>query len=301
MATRNGASVTMKIDERSLRSFKHNVDALIHAEGKYALYNLKDFCEDVLLSANELVPIDTGTLANSASYKVKKESTGVYTARVGYGITRNPVNPRTGKSASAYAGAVHESYHFTPFPDWDRHNPNGEGKFLEKALYQHVEDFYRSNKVSLQTLLASPQHAVTVNADMEDSKKYIQPIEVRKNSGFTAQNKGEILPFPLIGGSVTTGRKHTKKTAYTERSRVAKRYSRSNGTYTERAHTSTQKRVSSRYTNSKKSHRKFDWERAKRRGRFMDNFAAGWDGVDFMRPKYEAEKDDDDKKKKKDK
>ena len=297
MATRRGMSVTMKIDERSLRSFKRNVDALIKAEGKYAWANIKDFCEDVLLSANELVPIDTGTLANSASYRVKKESEGIYSARVGYGITRNPVNPRTGKAAGAYAGTVHESYHFTPFPAYGRTNPNGEGKFLEKALYQHSEDFYRRNKESLQTLLAAPQHAVAANVDLEDSQKYMQPIAVRKHAGFTAQNHGEILPYPLNTGKVTTGRKSTKKNAFTERSRVSKRYSRSNGTYTERAHTATQKRVTTRYKNSKKGRQEFDWERAKRRGRFMDNFAAGWDGVDFIRPKYEEDKDDDKKKK----
>lgn len=221
MATYKDASVTMKVDERSIRSFKRNVDALVSAVGEYAKEDIMDFCEDVLLDANKLVPIDTGTLARSAGYKVTSlgKNRG-YSARMGYGIFRNPTNPRTGKPASAYATIVHE--------DLGQAHENGEAKFFEKALYMHVADFYRANKESLQSVLAGPTIRVAgapKHFKSEESKEKFLKYMQRQKSGFTAQHKGKILPYPL-GGKVPTGRKTTKKTAQSERAYVNARFQR---------------------------------------------------------------------------
>lgn len=221
MAKYKGASVTMSVDERSIRSFKRNVDALVSAVGEYAKEDIKDFCEDVLLDANKLVPIDTGTLARSAGYKVTSlgKNKG-YSARMGYGIFRNPTNPRTGKPASAYATIVHE--------DLGQAHDNGEAKFFEKALYMHVSEFYRSNKESLQSMLTGPTIKTSGPSRQftseESKEKYLKYMRFKK-AGFTAQHKGRILPYPL-GGKVPTGRKTTKKSAQSERAYVHARFQR---------------------------------------------------------------------------
>lgn len=221
MAKYKDATLTMKVDERSIRTFKRNVDAVISAVGEYAKEDIMDFCEDVLYDANLMVPIDTGTLARSAGYKVKSQGKKKgYTARMGYGIFRNPTNPRTGKTASSYAAIVHE--------DMGQAHDNGEAKFFEKALYKHVGAFYRANKESLQSLLVgqqikAPGKAATFKS--EESKEKFLKYQRWKTSGFTAQHKGKILPYPL-GGKVPTGRKATKKTAHSERTYVSTRFMR---------------------------------------------------------------------------
>lgn len=225
MAKRVLGGVTMKLDERSIRSFKKNVDALIYAEGEYAKEDIADFCDEVLKLSNQLVPVDTGTLAESAGYKITKKGNG-YSARMGYGVTKNPVNPRTGKRASSYAGEVHENYHFT---ESDGVKANGQGKFFEKALYQYTEDFYRRNKESLRELLTAPTFTArrggTKRFKTQESKDKYYAYMNRLSSGFTARHGGRILPYPLNGGKVKTGRVRTFKTAQSVRAKSNKKFS----------------------------------------------------------------------------
>lgn len=228
MAVASRGGVTLKVDERSIRSFKRNIDAVISATGEYAKEELMDFCEDVLSDANEMIPIDTGTAAESAGYKVEKVGEG-YKARMGYAIFKDPVNPRTGKKASSYIAEIHENYHFTT-PKNGMAKANGQGKFFEKALWLHVGDFYRKTEEALRDILAAPALAARRKprefSSPEAKERYLN-YQARLHSGFTARHGGKILPYPLNSGKkVPTGRKSTKKTAQSVRGKVRSQFSR---------------------------------------------------------------------------
>lgn len=224
--------VTMSVDMRSIKTFKRNVDALVTATGEFAKEDLMDFCEDVLMSANEMVPIDTGTLADSAGYKVEKHGKG-YRARMGYGVVRDKVNPRTGKRASQYAGIVHESYHYTP--SYDAPRPNGQGKFFEKALALHTGEFVDKVGDSLRDILQMPKlHPAKLDRKFksEESQAKFEEWLARATSGkalgFTARHKGKILPYPLNDSKAAkkVKQKKTKKTAQSTRAKVRNKYMR---------------------------------------------------------------------------
>lgn len=231
MATRKSNGVIMKVDERSIKSFKSKVGSLITAIGDEAEEQLTNFCVDVLTLSNDLVPIDTATLAESADFKVERSQQG-YFAKMGYGVIKDPVNPRTGLRASAYAAEVHENYHFTPAPGAIQ---NGQAKFFETALWQLTGDFFMSTGKALRSVLAAPESKISKAKKFKsftDAKQYIDYAQ-RASSGFTARHGGKILPYPL-NSAVRTGNRYTSKTAQGSRQTVRHRLANQRGKIAEK-------------------------------------------------------------------
>lgn len=89
-------------------------------------------CQEIIKDSKEEVPKDTETLAKSAFYEVQgsyKNFVGI----VGYGGNGDPVNPRTGESASDYMIVVHE--------DLEAKHNNGKAKFLEDPVRRYASKF----------------------------------------------------------------------------------------------------------------------------------------------------------------
>ncbi len=192
------ATVSFKVDARSIRSMKRNVDMAISGVAECTKESIRDFCEEVLYDAVQLVPIDTGALAESADFIIKGNKKSGYEARVGFGVgKRNPVNKRTGKPASSYAGTVHESVG-TVFQ-------TGQAKFFEQAVYQHESELRtktgKSIKEYLSTSVVHPKEEVSDKSDSAEAARS-SAIQARKYLSFTEQVSGKYLPFPVPKGVV---------------------------------------------------------------------------------------------------
>lgn len=191
------SKVFFKVDARSLRSFKKNVDISITGVAHCTKEEIVDFCELVLLDSTQDVPIDTGALAHSGDFKVTGSSKKGYKAKLGYAIgRRNPVNKRTGRRVSSYAGTVHESLQGTY---------NGRPKFFESALYKHESEFETKTGKSIKKYLSSrvvqPKEEPSDTNDKYEAQRE-NTLSVRMNQGFTADVDGKYLPFPVPHGMI---------------------------------------------------------------------------------------------------
>ena len=92
----------------------------------------KAACEEILEESLNEVPRDTNNLANSAFYDIHGSYRN-FTATVGYGGNGDPVNPKSGQSASDYMVVVHE--------DLEAAHPTGKAKFLEDPVRRYQEKF----------------------------------------------------------------------------------------------------------------------------------------------------------------
>lgn len=128
---------TLTLDGQDLATFKGQVEATISNVGKGTKKATTAAAEEILELSLAQVPKQTGTLAASAGYVVEGSSKEGFSATVGYGIQNDPINPKTGKPASAYALAVHE--------DLSVVHPNGKAKYLEDAVNEYAsENFPRT-------------------------------------------------------------------------------------------------------------------------------------------------------------
>lgn len=194
MAT--NSEIRFQVDARTLRSFKKKVEIAGRGVAGATKDALIDFCEEVLLDATQLVPIDTGALARSADYQIKGSAKKGYTAKMGYGtLKRNPVNRRTGQRASAYAGIVHEQI---------RQHENGQAKFFEQALYLHEDELetFTGKRISkyLSKVVVSEFDGEEDEGKGEAERQGI--IAARSQESFTEQVDGKLLPFPVPHGLV---------------------------------------------------------------------------------------------------
>lgn len=190
------SEIRFQVDARSLRSFKRNVSIAGRGVANSTKDGLIEFCEEVLLDSVQLVPIDTGTLAQSNDYKITGNAKKGYEAKLGYAIgKRNPINRRTGQRASAYAGKVHEQI---------IQHENGQAKFFEQALYNHENELETYTGASIKKYLSA---AVVGEFDSEHEEnegesKRQAIIAGRSQQGFTEQVDGKLLPFPVPEGLV---------------------------------------------------------------------------------------------------
>ena len=190
------SEIRFKVDARSLRSFRKNVSIAGRGVANSTKDGLIEFCEEVLLDSVQLVPIDTGALAQSNDYKITGNANNGYKAKLGYAIgKRNPVNRRTGQRASAYAGTVHEQI---------IQHENGQAKFFEQALYRHEDELETYTGQSIKKYLSS---AVVGEFDSEHDEnegesKRQAIIAGRTQQGFTEQVGGKLLPYPVPEGMV---------------------------------------------------------------------------------------------------
>ena len=260
--------VSFQVNAQSLRTVKKNMRVAIRGVAACTKESIVDFCELVLLDATQLVPIDTGALAQSADFKVTGNRRDGYKATVGYGIgRRNPVNRRTGQRASEYAAAVHERLQGTY---------NGQPKFFEQALYQHASDLETFTGKSISKYLSSAvvgekEEPDNTNANYESQRN--GALQARMNQGFTADVDGKVLPFPVPHGMIYMkgGRyflnrefykksdnkygakgKTTKKTAYSIRSKEIHRYTREKAPIKKRSKRTLKTRTSAKSQVTKK-------------------------------------------------
>lgn len=213
------SEIRFQVDARSLRSFKRKVEVAGRGVVGATKDGLIEFCEEVLLDAVQLVPIDTGALAQSNDYKITGNSKKGYKARMGFGTgKRNPVNRRTGKRASSYAGIVHEQI---------RPHENGQAKFFEQALYMHEDELEtytgKSIKKYLSSVVVGEFDGEHDEGEGESRRQAI--ITGRSMESFTEQVDGKLLPFPVPkglvyrrGGRWFLNREQYKKTGKKKRS-----------------------------------------------------------------------------------
>lgn len=190
-----GASVRAIVDRRSLRSFQNKLYAFVNASNEDALNASIEFAEEVLADSNSRIPVDTGAAASSAGYAIESAYHGAR-VRVGYALTSDPTNPRTGESVSAYLTTLHE--------DLTTPHSNGEAKFFETALMQHSESFISKGRERLAARLSG----ATVDGGPSRPVKHIDyksPATSRIGAGFTASiAKGRYLPYPIAPGTLNT-------------------------------------------------------------------------------------------------
>lgn len=96
--------------------------------------------QEILDESMEQVPKGTYTLLMSAYYEVSRRSdtalsTWAYEAIIGYGGNGDPINPKTGRSASSYMLAVHEDLSATHI--------NGKAKFLEDPMREYAANNFK--------------------------------------------------------------------------------------------------------------------------------------------------------------
>ena len=96
--------------------------------------------QEILGESMAQVPKETYTLLMSAYYEVSRRSdtalsTWAYEAIIGYGGNGDPINPKTGRSASSYMLAVHEDLSAT--------HVNGKAKFLEDPVREYAANNFQ--------------------------------------------------------------------------------------------------------------------------------------------------------------
>ena len=192
------SDIQFVVDARSVKDFSKNCSIAIKGVGECTHQAIDETCGTILEAATALVPIDTGALARSADYTIKRGKKG-YEARCGYGIgRRNPVNKRTGKAASTYAGRVHEGLGGRNFP------MNGQPKFLEQAVYANSDTLQTSAGKAISEYLAKDKlQAINEAAEKRDQilAKLDGATAARIQAGFTAQ-VGTLLPYPVPTGTI---------------------------------------------------------------------------------------------------
>lgn len=134
--------VSFNFNKRTVADFEGTCEATIRNVGRGTKRATEEACKAILAESLAQVPRDTATLAKSAGYKVWRRTdtsinTWAYEGLVGYAITHDPINPKTGHPASSYAMEVHEDLYV-------RHKV-GKAKFLEDPVRAYATDNFRRN------------------------------------------------------------------------------------------------------------------------------------------------------------
>ena len=144
------SGISIEFDQDSLKRFNARCDVAIRNVDTGTKKATTTACEEILANSLLQVPRETNTLAASAFYEVSRRadiSGYKYEAIVGYGGNGNPINPKTGRSASSYMVAVHENL--------SAMHPIGKAKFLEDPVREYARDrFERTVFTYLQDSLA---------------------------------------------------------------------------------------------------------------------------------------------------
>lgn len=119
-------TLNFSFDRRSLKDFESQCNVAISKLGNGSRKALVEACDEILDESMAQVPIETSTLMLSAFWEIHGHWRTGWNAIIGYGGNGDPVNPKTGKPASAYAVAVHE--------DLSAVHPIGKAKFLEDPV-----------------------------------------------------------------------------------------------------------------------------------------------------------------------
>ena len=139
---------TLNVSKRSMNEFNAKCEVILTKIGRNTRKASEEACRVISKESLEQVPRDTGTLASSQFWEVTGNYRVGWTATIGYGGNGNPVNPKTGKTASYYMAAVHENL--------DASHPIGKAKFLEDPVRDYAsENFPRTVIQALEDSLAN--------------------------------------------------------------------------------------------------------------------------------------------------
>ena len=123
-------SFYFNVNNADLNKFDADLSVVLTKLGNGSKKALVEACEEILEESLQQVPVQTGTLAESAYYEITGHYKTGWSATVGYGGAYDPINPKTGKPASSYMLAVHENL--------SAHHPIGKAKFLEDPVRDYA-------------------------------------------------------------------------------------------------------------------------------------------------------------------
>lgn len=118
--------VTMNLSSQQLKQFEAQCEAVVSKVGNGSRKALVEACNVISEDSLNQVPRETNTLALSQFWEVTGSYKTGWNAVIGYGGNGDPINPKTGKSASSYMLAVHE--------DLTALHIHGKAKFLEDPI-----------------------------------------------------------------------------------------------------------------------------------------------------------------------
>lgn len=128
--------INFYISKADRNAFASSLEAVITNVGTATKRGTEQACREILADSLAQVPRDTGTLASTAFYEVRRRMStkrhtyeGVvgYAGMVGSGYNRDRINPKSGSAVSQYAVRVHEDL-------GARHPNGGKAKFLEDPV-----------------------------------------------------------------------------------------------------------------------------------------------------------------------
>lgn len=125
---------TINIDGKTVERFKGTCEVMVSKVGNGSRKAAQEACETILEESLRQVPVDTGTLASSASYKITGNYKTGWFGTVSYASDIDPINPKTGRPASEYMVAVHE--------DLEALHIIGKAKFLEDPAREYAKERY---------------------------------------------------------------------------------------------------------------------------------------------------------------
>lgn len=128
---------SISVSRKVLQNFEASCEVTLTKVGRNTRKATEAACRAISEESLRQVPRDTGTLADSQFWNVTGNYRTGWTGTIGYGGKGNPINPKTGRPASSYMGAVHE--------DLTAHHPIGKAKFLEDPVREYArENFPRT-------------------------------------------------------------------------------------------------------------------------------------------------------------
>lgn len=128
------------VNNKELKQFDAKCEAAIRNVFRGTKKATEAACQEILGNSMAEVPKDTYTLLMSAFYEVTRRSdtaasTWAYEGVLGYGGNGDPINPKTGRPASAYMVDVHE--------DLSARHRNGKAKFLEDPVREYANNNFK--------------------------------------------------------------------------------------------------------------------------------------------------------------
>jgi hypothetical protein len=124
--------------------FANSCEAVIRNVGRGTRAATEQACKEILEESLKQVPRDTGALASTGFYEVKRRDAlkgyvyeGIigYAGQVGEGYYNDTLNPKSGMPVSTYSTIVHE--------DLEAWHIIGNAKFLENPVREYAHANFR--------------------------------------------------------------------------------------------------------------------------------------------------------------